>query len=243
MTLVTIFCSETVLVTSATAALNAGSLALALLLWTSTISPDFSGKPASSRIVSALAALAVERLGLGRRLLAERLADHEDDHDGREPAEDGGLAVPGTPVPGAGGDALGLGGQNVPLQQGGLGLGEEDRLSETFIRPGWQASGGSRMTPTGGVAVPPATVWSSSVAMAPSGESHSIFVVQQTFRTVRRGYDPDEVDRHLELVAEMFRSSRDVQLRARAGAARGRDCGTSSRRPSSRPRRRSRARA
>ncbi|HEY6886219.1 MAG TPA: DivIVA domain-containing protein, partial [Solirubrobacter sp.] len=48
--------------------------------------------------------------------------------------------------------------------------------------------------------------------MAPSGESHSIFVVQQTFRTVRRGYDPDEVDRHLELVAEMFRSSRDMQL-------------------------------
>ena len=57
--------------------------------------------------------------------------------------------------------------------------------------------------------------------MAPSGESHSIFVVQQTFRTVRRGYDPDEVDRHLELVAEMFRSSRDLQLRARAGAPRG----------------------
>src|ERR1700710_2840502 len=48
--------------------------------------------------------------------------------------------------------------------------------------------------------------------MAPSGESHSIFLVQQTFRTVRRGYDPDEVDRHLELVAEMFRSSRDMQL-------------------------------
>ena len=53
VTLVTIFCLETVLVTSATAALNAGSLALALLLWTSTISPDFSGKPASSRITAA----------------------------------------------------------------------------------------------------------------------------------------------------------------------------------------------
>src|SRR5262245_26442105 len=50
-------------------------------------------------------------------------------------------------------------------------------------------------------------------AMSPSGESHSIFVVQRTFARVRRGYDTDEVDRHLELVAEMFRSSRDVQLR------------------------------
>src|SRR5215218_10419001 len=35
-------------------------------------------------------------------------------------------------------------------------------------------------------------------------DSHSIFVVQRTFTQVRRGYDPDEVDRHLELVAEMF---------------------------------------
>jgi DivIVA domain-containing protein len=49
--------------------------------------------------------------------------------------------------------------------------------------------------------------------MAPSGESHSIFVVQQTFARVRRGYDPDEVDRHLELVAEMFRRGPDLELR------------------------------
>src|SRR3954463_1926240 len=69
------------------------------------------------------------------------------------------------------------------------------------------------MTPVEGGASPTPTVRSSSWGMAPSGESHSIFVVQQTFRTVRRGYDPDEVDRHLQLVAEMFRSSRDLQLR------------------------------
>jgi len=49
--------------------------------------------------------------------------------------------------------------------------------------------------------------------MAMSGESHSIFVVQQTFARVRRGYDPDQVDRHLELVAEMFRRGPDVELR------------------------------
>src|SRR4051794_1878846 len=35
-------------------------------------------------------------------------------------------------------------------------------------------------------------------------DSRSVFVVQRTFGSVRRGYDPDEVDRHLELVSEMF---------------------------------------
>jgi DivIVA domain-containing protein len=53
-------------------------------------------------------------------------------------------------------------------------------------------------------------------------DSRGVFVVQRTFATVRRGYDPDEVDRHLELVSEWFN---------RGLAA-----------PSWRPRRRSRAR-
>ncbi|HXS44935.1 MAG TPA: DivIVA domain-containing protein, partial [Solirubrobacteraceae bacterium] len=34
-----------------------------------------------------------------------------------------------------------------------------------------------------------------------------MFVVQRTFRRVRRGYDPDEVDRHLELVSRWFAST------------------------------------
>jgi DivIVA domain-containing protein len=43
--------------------------------------------------------------------------------------------------------------------------------------------------------------------MSSRGRSLSMFVVQRTFRTVRRGYDPDEVDRHLELVSEWFTST------------------------------------
>src|SRR6478752_4230938 len=92
-------------------------------------------------------------------------------------------------------------------------LEEENRLLAPFIRPGQQASGGYCIAPGGGAACPPSMVWSSSMGMAPSGESHSIFVVQQTFARVRRGYDPDQVDRHLELVAEMFRRGPDVELR------------------------------
>jgi len=34
-----------------------------------------------------------------------------------------------------------------------------------------------------------------------------MFVVQRTFSRVRRGYDPDEVDRHLELVSQWFTST------------------------------------
>jgi len=34
-----------------------------------------------------------------------------------------------------------------------------------------------------------------------------MFVVQRSFRTVRRGYDRDEVDRHLELVTQWFTST------------------------------------
>jgi DivIVA domain-containing protein len=34
-----------------------------------------------------------------------------------------------------------------------------------------------------------------------------MFVVQRTFGRVRRGYDPDEVDRHLELVSQWFTST------------------------------------
>ena len=40
--------------------------------------------------------------------------------------------------------------------------------------------------------------------MAGRGETMKMFVVQRTFRTVRKGYDPDEVDRHLELVSRWF---------------------------------------
>jgi colicin import membrane protein len=34
-----------------------------------------------------------------------------------------------------------------------------------------------------------------------------MFVVQRAFTLVRRGYDPDEVDRHLELVSQWFTST------------------------------------
>src|SRR5829696_10544896 len=40
--------------------------------------------------------------------------------------------------------------------------------------------------------------------MAGRGETLKMFVVQRTFSTVRRGYDPDQVDRHLELVSRWF---------------------------------------
>jgi len=40
--------------------------------------------------------------------------------------------------------------------------------------------------------------------MGGRGETLKMFVVQRTFRTVRRGYDPEEVDRHLELVSRWF---------------------------------------
>ncbi len=43
--------------------------------------------------------------------------------------------------------------------------------------------------------------------MAEEADSRAIFVVQRHFRIVRRGYDTDEVDRHLRLVAEWFRKS------------------------------------
>src|SRR3954454_12670304 len=45
--------------------------------------------------------------------------------------------------------------------------------------------------------------------MARTGESHAVFVVQRSFRRVRRGYDPDEVERHLQLVSEWFTKTRE----------------------------------
>src|SRR3954463_3068413 len=42
------------------------------------------------------------------------------------------------------------------------------------------------------------------VRMARTGESHAVFVVQRSFRRVRKGYDPEEVERHLQLVSEWF---------------------------------------
>jgi DivIVA domain-containing protein len=44
--------------------------------------------------------------------------------------------------------------------------------------------------------------------MSSGGDSRSLFVVQRAFRRVRRGYDPDEVDRHLQLVSEWFSQGR-----------------------------------
>ena len=43
--------------------------------------------------------------------------------------------------------------------------------------------------------------------MSARGQSLSLFVVQRSFGRVRRGYDPDEVDRHLELVSRWFTST------------------------------------
>jgi DivIVA domain-containing protein len=56
--------------------------------------------------------------------------------------------------------------------------------------------------------------------MSSSGESLSLFVVQRTFTRVRRGYDPVEVDRHLQLVSSWFsqnrmgQMARDIEARA-----------------------------
>jgi DivIVA domain-containing protein len=64
--------------------------------------------------------------------------------------------------------------------------------------------------------------------MAPSGESLSLFVVQRTFTRVRRGYDPEEVDRHLQLVSGWFTEkrmgeiARDIEARAAEAEERAR---------------------
>ena len=44
--------------------------------------------------------------------------------------------------------------------------------------------------------------------MTHSGESRALYVVQRHFRRVRRGYDPGEVDRHLQLVSQWFAEHR-----------------------------------
>ncbi|HEX6024295.1 MAG TPA: ATP-binding cassette domain-containing protein [Solirubrobacter sp.] len=58
-----------------------------------------------------------------------------------------------------------------------------------------------------------------------NGDSRSIYVVQRTFTRVRRGYDPEEVDRHLQLVSEWFARSRvgeeARELKHREAAAKG----------------------
>jgi DivIVA domain-containing protein len=50
-------------------------------------------------------------------------------------------------------------------------------------------------------------------AMPPSqeGETRAAYVIQRHFRRVRKGYDPAEVDRHLQLVSEWFRTSRAAE--------------------------------
>src|ERR1700742_4541274 len=55
--------------------------------------------------------------------------------------------------------------------------------------------------------------------MSSRGQSLSMFVVQRTFSRVRRGYDPDEVDRHLELVSRWFTSTEIGQALAHERAA------------------------
>jgi DivIVA domain-containing protein len=67
-----------------------------------------------------------------------------------------------------------------------------------------------------------------SFGMMPSmanGDSRSIYIVQRTFTRVRRGYDPKEVDRHLQLVSEWFARSRVGEearaLEHREAAAKG----------------------
>jgi DivIVA domain-containing protein len=42
-------------------------------------------------------------------------------------------------------------------------------------------------------------------------ETRSAYVVQRHFRRVRKGYDPAEVDRHLQVVSEWFRTSRTAE--------------------------------
>jgi len=44
------------------------------------------------------------------------------------------------------------------------------------------------------------------------GETRSVYVVQRHFRLVRRGYDPAEVDRHLQVVSEWFRRGRAAEV-------------------------------
>src|SRR4051794_20429414 len=48
--------------------------------------------------------------------------------------------------------------------------------------------------------------------MTAVGDSRSVFVVQRHFRRVRRGYDPEEVDRHLQLVREWFEHARGAEM-------------------------------
>src|SRR4051812_29532606 len=77
-------------------------------------------------------------------------------------------------------------------------IGSRDHGPKTFLRhlPGGrrpQDSAADRRRP---------------LSMSASGESRSVFVVQRHFRRVMRGYDPDEVDRHLQLVSQWFVGSR-----------------------------------
>src|SRR3954469_13180852 len=76
-------------------------------------------------------------------------------------------------------------------------------------RPGLPARGGRKHAPGRSGMMP---------RMA-NGDSRSIYVVQRTFSRVRRGYDPAEVDRHLQLVSEWFARSR-VGEQARESAQR-----------------------
>jgi DivIVA domain-containing protein len=50
-----------------------------------------------------------------------------------------------------------------------------------------------------------------TMAATGEGETRSVYVVQRHFRRVRRGYDPAEVDRHLQVVSEWFRQSRAAE--------------------------------
>src|SRR3954452_20410014 len=47
--------------------------------------------------------------------------------------------------------------------------------------------------------------------MSRRAESLSVFVVQRHFRQVRRGYDPAEVDRHLDVISQWLNGSHVAQ--------------------------------
>jgi DivIVA domain-containing protein len=58
---------------------------------------------------------------------------------------------------------------------------------------------------------PLSTAERSAMPASGEGETRSVYVVQRHFRLVRRGYDPAEVDRHLQVVSEWFRHSRAAE--------------------------------
>ena len=63
---------------------------------------------------------------------------------------------------------------------------------------------------------PLSTAERSAMPASGEGETRSVYVVQRHFRLVRRGYDPAEVDRHLQVVSSM-RSEPEREIAAQSG--------------------------